>query len=179
MNGIARKALSLVLASVLLVSMCLFCSGCGETILETAPETEMVEKALELITAEWKEAYQEHGDYMGKEIKIAYTQVYYIEPTSQGLDEEQKALYDQYCADIEAIVSFTIMADCYGVGEGYLSTAHAYPNDVIFYKDGRTEVAARYLQMVGNRNYDYNCDPYIEKFVDVGETYNCTIRLDQ
>lgn len=179
MNGIVRKALSLVLASVLLVSMCLFCSGCGETILETAPETEMVEKALELITAEWKEAYQEHDEYMGKEIKIAYTQVYYIEPTSQGLDEEQKEIYDQYCADIEAIVSFTIMADCYGTGEGYLSTAHAYPNDVIFYKDGRVLATTNCVQRIGNKTYNYDFSPYIQTLVDAGEMYNCTIRLDQ
>ena len=175
MKRTVNKLLSVMLAWIVLASMCLLPTGCN--VVDGATDAVRVPVAIEMVTAEWKEIYRGYPE-MGDEIKIVYTQVYHIASNSRGMDEAQKEIFDEYLSGVDAIVSFTILSDYLGSNvDGYLSDIGMY-QDVVFYRDGRVEVASAFMKSIGNRTYNFDYSAYIRNVVDCGNQYNRTIKLD-
>ena len=163
-----KRVLCLLLTCILCLGL-VACTDAGkndETSVSSVDTT--VEKAINLLKAKWIENYSEHqtkAEAADKYLEIKNTRVITI-----------KSNDDDNFKDISKIVDFMLLDNYYLSSPLYLF--NGTDSNVIFYRDGRTEVCSNYFKTVFGKTYSSDFSDIIEAVDDLGGTYNAIYHLE-
>lgn len=132
---------------------------------------ELIEKAVEALSAKWIEIYKEDSKTNGY-LEIYHTRIFDITP------DESDVLFQELDRgmEIDYIVEFSLYSD-YFAAAPYYHDAATY-DTVIVYEDGTTSVAGNFFRMYSNLTYSYDYSSFLKKIEDLGTVYNQTIWLN-
>ncbi len=152
-----KKAISILLALILAVSLCSCSLG----------KDKRVTAAIDTLKEFWTEEYsRDYYKEIGSDGHFEIKNTRIIE-----IKENNTAMFK----DVDYIVEFVLFTDYYG-GSLYYESTPMY-NSVIVYKNGTSKVDSDYVSRYRNTNLSNDYSAFIESIDDFGDKYNCAEKL--
>lgn len=156
-----------ILCLILVCVFCLSLASCSKSDDKNATSGSSVEFAVSKLKDKWAEEYKKSG-VEDQYLEIKNTRVITVKENDS-----------KYFADIDKIVEFMLLANYYDLKPAFYTEPYSY-EDVIFYRDGHSEVyMTDYFGRVRGATYERDFTDVIESIEDLGDAHNAVYHLEK